>query len=296
MIAIIINVIESIIGVFANSMVLIAFKCYPHIRQSTTCRICGLSIADIIGAFTVPLLEVLRWCRGTNVWIYIAHVRFVLVVLFTIGNVVFSALIALERLLTLSFPLSYMTFITTERAAACVVATWVYLIVTVTILSVISHSFFASLRQILLSEVLLLPPNLPYTFMITHFYILLAVTVLSYLLIARIAIQKLRKERHYRVFGSQWKITKMVVTVGIIFFICYMPSVVINYLLRLKSYATDRLAVYYVMALAIYCISAVTNPFLYAAKTTYFRIAFRKLLPTWFVRHAMPNNDVDVIN
>ena len=275
-------------------LVLVAFKRFPNIRQPTTCLICGLSIADVLGSFSTPSLLLLRWSRGTNFWIYAAHLRLVVNVLFIIGNVTFSALIALERLLTLSFPLTYMTFITTEHAYLCVVATWVYLVLGVTLVSVSSHSFLQRQPHTMLNEYIVLAPNLPHAFMVTHFYLLLIVTVISYLLIARIAVGILLVDQQQRHFGSQWKITKLVVTVGMVFFICYLPSALINQLLRHEVYEPRQLIMCYMIANCIYHVSAIINPFLYAAKTNYFRNAFRKLLPNFLVGNTFLNNSVGV--
>ena len=293
--ATVVLLLEAIVAFAANSLVLVAFKCYPHIRKPTTCLICGLSIADMGGVIASPLGECLRQSRGTHIWIYLAHIRLVIFILTSVGNVTFSALIALERLFTLSFPMSYMTYITTERTATCVIVTWVYLVTTVTVISIMSHSYLANLPQILLNENILVGPNAPYSFLVTHFYFLLAVTVTSYLLIARIAVQQKRKERLQVNFSSQWRITKMVGIVGLVFVLCYAPSTITNNLLRRGILTSDQHVVYYMYTQCIFFVSAMINPFLYAAKTSYFRIAFRKLLPTWFVRHTLLNNSVDVI-
>ena len=288
--------LESCVAFAGNTLVLVAFKRYPHIRMSTTWLICGLSVADLFGSLTTPSLVLLRLCRGTILWAYGLHLRLVILILFIIGNVAFSALIALERLLILSFPLSYMTFITTSGTAACVAVTWIYLISTSAGISYISQSILLMHPQTILGEIIVVPHNLAQTIIITHFYFLLAFTILSYLLIARIALKKLLDDRQQQTFGSEWKITKMVGTVGLVFILCYLPTVALNTMLRRGMYDLGQLLPYYMMANCIYHISAMINPYMYATKSSYFRTAFRKLLPIWFGKHTMLNNNVDAMN
>ena len=288
--------LESCVAFAGNLLVLVAFKCYPHIRLPTTWLICGLSIADLFGSLATPSLVLLRLCRGTILWVYGLHIRLVILILFSTGNVAFSALIALERLLILSFPLSHMKFITTTRTAACVAVSWIYLISTAAGVSFISRSILQMQRQTILGEITVVPPDQAQTFLITHFYFLLAGTILSYLLIARIAIKKFLDDRQQRIFGSEWKITKMLGTVVLVFIFCYLPTVALNTMLRRGRYDPEKLLPYYMMANCIYHISAMINPYMYATKSSYFRTAFRKLLPIWFVKHTMLNNSVDVMN
>ena len=293
-ITIIILLLECMLAFAANTLVLVAIKCYPNIRRPTTCLICGLSIADLLGATTTPTLLLLRLCRGTTMWVYVAHIRIIIVTLFSVANVVFSALIALERLLTLSFPLTYMTFLTTSRTALCVAVTWAYLVSVVTTMSGVAHSILRKQPQTSLSEAIMMVQEVPHFIMSMHFYVFLAVTIISYLLIAHIAVQKMRKDRTQGNFGSQWKITRMVVTVGLVFLLCYLPSATLNQLLRRRIYNSEQHVMYYMMTNCIFHISAIINPFMYAAKTTYFRIAFRKMLPVWLVQNTMLNNSIHV--
>ena len=292
------RILQSILAFGANILVLVAFKCYPHLQQSTTCLICGLSIADLLAATLAPMALLISTVRDSNSWVYIEHVKMVLMSAFAIGNVTFSTLIAVERALTLTYPLTYMTFITLKRTGVCVVIAWTYITICLTVLSITSHAHYTSVPQTIYSEIVVLTPT-SHSILSVHFYILVVIAVGSYTLITRLALEKERAgknhqhhQHHQHHSRDQWKLTKMMMTVVLVFVVCYIPGVIVNQIIRYAGEDPEKYLNWYMLTSLIYLVSSFINPFLYATKSKHFRIAFRKLLPNWFVRRTLLSNSI----
>ena len=208
--------VESLLIIIVNGLVLLSFKRFPHIRCSTTCLICGLSSADLLGSFLSLLMVLVSLCRGTITWVYIAHVKLLAMLCFTLGNLVYSALIALERLITLTYPLRYMTFITTERTAVVTIGIGVYLVILSIALTLYNHSNLTKIPQIPYHETIISEPT-TYIIASAHFYLFITIIILCYIMIGRLAYQKRVGDRRRLISKSQWKITKMMATVLLIF-------------------------------------------------------------------------------
>ena len=288
-----IRLIESTLALAANSLVLMAYINYPHIRQPTTCLICGLAVADMIGATLGPLVIMISLCRGTAAWVYVAHVKIFFQAMFSLGNILFSALIALERLLTLTYPLTCMTFITLNRTVGCVLAAFVYLTSVMTLISVASHSYISHLEQTTLFEIMAIPDFMN-TLLMIQFFACMAVCAVSYALIAKIAFRQKQKYQNRQALSSnQWKITKMMATVVMLYILFYIPGVVIYAYMRYDKHNPEQYINYFRVFNAFYLLSSLVNPILYARKSSYYRLAFKNILPSMFSRRVM-SNSVDV--
>ena len=124
----ILRYIQTVLSFIGNSLVLIAIYRFQYLRTPTGWLICGLSMSNLMLTALIPITHYLRYPEKTLATQYVCHVKIMLMSVYNMGNYLFSFLIGLERLITLSYPLLFTTIITDSRAIKVFIGAWVVLL------------------------------------------------------------------------------------------------------------------------------------------------------------------------
>ena len=135
-IAIFFRYLEIPITFAGNLLVLVAISRFTYLRTHVNLFICGLSLSDLFTILLTPITHFQILYTNTMTARYICHAQLMLMMLFGLGNLFFSLMIVLERLITLSYPLSYMTIIIDSRVAKVFIFSWTYLFLLTAVLPI----------------------------------------------------------------------------------------------------------------------------------------------------------------
>ena len=285
----IIRIVMSVFIIVGNGCVLVSFKLYPELRTSTGWLIAGLSMADLIGSGNSTLMAILPHYRNSDTWILLCHIKMALQNPFVIGNIGFSMIIAIERFITLQYPLIYMTIITTERIAYCTIGMWVYISTLSILIPILIKDHLPTIEQTDCLIANSFTPLAQYIVM-AHVYVFLCVVFIFYILIARIAWKKRHAPAAESSSKAQWKITKMMAIVFMVYGLFYIPIIITERLTRMYPYSQVNYDLYFIFTVAYTCNSWI-NPILYAIKDKSYQRGFRKMLPDFLSRRC--NTKID---
>ena len=273
-----------VLVVLFNGLILIAFKRYPEIRSCTGYLVSGLAVADLFGCGTHIMMPILPYVRNSQSWIYICHAKMVTQNFYIIGNIVFSMVIAMEKLITLSYPLYYMKILTTERICRLTIVCWIYIIIVSFIVMALNNEHLHKVEQ---TECLIHNTFTVLAQYVTlgHLYICLAVVFICYSAIGKIAWNKRYSPTNMTMLVSkaQWKITKTMTLVFLIYGIFYIPALITDRLQ--KAFPTKQIYgdLYFVTTVSFTANSWI-NPILFISKTKDYKYAVFKILPERFSR------------
>ena len=152
-----------------NWLVLIAISRFTYLQTPVFWFICGLSLSDLISISLAPILHIQLHYVNTVVARYICHAQIMLTFPFALGNLLFSLLIALERLITLSYPLTYMTIITNSRVTKVFICSWIYLFSLTAILLFSGHHSIMTMKSLSCQAAFVLP-TLSHSILAVHVY------------------------------------------------------------------------------------------------------------------------------
>ena len=277
----IIRHIQFLLILVGNGIVLLAFKLYPDLRNATGWLISGLALSDLVGGFLPPLMVVLSFKRNSSTWINLCHIKLVLMVAYVLGNVIFTAIIALERLITLSYPLTYQNMITSYRAAMAVAIVWGYIAVFSLALPFLNHGHLQTVEKVDCLTWNCFTPQVQLTFL-TQIYVCTALIFVVYGLIGRIAWIKGKSTMASTGASTvQWKITKMMGTVALIYGVFYIPLMIVVRVMRIYPHIKWITETYFCFS-AMFMINSWINPILYVSKNPLIKTAIRKTLPNEF--------------
>ena len=276
--------IESLLTILGNGIILIAFKRYPDLRNATGWLICGLAVGDLNSSVLAPLMVFMAVYRDSDVWIPMCHFKLFVTMTYALGNVIFSMAIAIERLLTLSYPLSYQTFITPERTTIFTIICWTYILLSSFANSIMSLKHIENVvRSNCGISNCLTPWNQLVFFM--HFYICFIIIFIVCILIGHIAWNA-RNKLKTESTRIQWKITKMMAKIMLIYVVFFIPLSIVDRLMRI--YPHEKIYTYaYNFYSVLVIINTWINPFLYVSQNPPFRSAVRKLLPEWITLRVL---------
>ena len=285
--------LEVIISFLGNGLVLVSFYHCNYLRIPTCYLICCLSISDLIGATLSPVVHMMAYVRGTHLWINLCLFKIVLQIMFALGNLLFSFLIAFERLITLLFPLRYMTILTSQRCTMCIVMAWLYLVIYTVSLPITNHAHIITMRNTECLTATALTEH-SHNIITLQLYSITVGIVIVYAFIGRIAWQKRKSPNRYlsETQKAQWKITKMMASIVVLYAICYIPLFLTDRIMK-SDLTNINYHRYFYMATVVYYISTWINPFLYGSKSVYFRRAFCKILPKRIFRFLFPTRVED---
>ena len=267
-----------------NGLILTAFKIYPEIRSSTGYLVCGLAVADIFGCGTHIMMPILPYIRNSQGWIYICHAKMVAQNNYLIGNIMFSMVIAMERLITLRYPLYYINILTPERMFRFTMSCWVYIVIVSILLLGLNNKHLHQVEQ---TECLV---HNSFSFVVqcvllVHVYFCLIIVFICYIAIGKIAWNNRYHPSNKTeiVPNAQWRITKTMAIVFLIYGIFYVPALVTD---RLQKTFPDK-KIYndlYFLATVTFTANSWINPILFILKTKEYRQAAKKIIPCCSIR------------
>ena len=154
-----------------NLLVLIAISRFTYLRAHVYWFICGLSLSDLVSISLTPFIHFQLHYVNTMAARYVCHAQLMLMFLFGLGNLLFSLLIALERLITLSYPLSHSTIITDSRVTKVFIFSWIYLFLFTAVLPITSHHRIMTLES-LVCQASFVMPTLTHSVLTAQVYII----------------------------------------------------------------------------------------------------------------------------
>ena len=282
MVTMVIRDIEVILSVLGNGLVLVAFYRCSYLRIPTGYLITSLSFCDMIGATLAPLVHVMAYHRGTALWYILCHHKLFLLIIFVYGNNAFALLIAIERWITLANPFKYRTMLTTRRIVSIIIGVFVLLIVYATVVQFTSNISTLDHTECMASDAF---PTGLYNFGAYLLYFVLLCIGLIYLLIGRIAWKSSRNTKKivFRSQKSQWKFTKMIAAVLILYIFSYIPVMITIRLIH-NDLTNGMFPLCYYVASVIAICSTWMNPLIYGYLNSHYRRAFYQILPTCVFR------------
>lgn len=273
--------IEAIFGFLGNSMVVYCVWRYHFLRTKNNILVVSLAISDILMNISGGLLGTIIYFTATinpsSVWISFCMLKEGLA-LFAIGGNIFSIfLISLDRFTSITFPIWYITTITSKVILWFVLGVWLCLVIV--ILAIIHYARYAIILCIAVRFI----PKLIYTFTVFLPFISISIiTVLLYIRIARVAWVKSKNKKnqvglealdgeHSRKNRQQFQILQLMGLVLGVYFALYLPAAVLSLCPRANTLWYNGLARFISL---LYCANAVVNPFIYALKNEDFKRAF----------------------
>ena len=136
--------LETMFAFVGNSLVLVAVSRFEYLRTPTGWLICGLSMSNLMLTFLTPVTHFLIHPRITPTTRYVCLFKLIFMTIFIFGNLLFSLLIGLERLITLSFPLMYATIITNRRVIIVFNCAWACLLMNCAWIPISSYKIIMS--------------------------------------------------------------------------------------------------------------------------------------------------------
>ena len=290
MVTMVIRDVEVILSVLGNGLVLVAFYRCSYLRIPTGYLITSLSFCDMIGATLAPLVQVMAYHRGTTLWYILCHHKLFLLIIFVYGNNAFALLIALERFITLAYP---KTILTTRRIVSAIFGVFVLLIVYATVVQFTSNISKLDHTECMASDAF---PTELYNFGAYLLYFVLLCIGLIYLQIGRIAWKRScdTDETGISSQKAQWKITKMITAVLVLYVLSYIPVIITLRLIH--NDLTNRMfpLCYYIASVIAFC-STWINPLLYGYLDSHYRRAFFKILPTYVFQKVFGSKANDIL-
>ena len=287
--------IQAILTVIGNGMVLLAFKLYPDLRNATGWLICGLALSDLIGSILSPIMVTLSFKRNSAAWVYLCHFKLVAMVAYVLGNIIFTAIIACERFITLSYPLTYQNIITSNRASAVVSIVWTYIAMYTLAVPFQIHEHLKTVEQVDCLTWSCFTAQVQLTFLV-QVYICTILTFIVYGLIVRIAWKKAHqgsttREAEHVIARAQWKITKMMGTVALVYGAFYVPVMIVDRVMRMYPHAKWITEMYFYFS-ATFIVNSWVNPILYVSKNPQFKSAVKKMLPVCIAKRLLSKVEI----
>ena len=287
-ISFILRYIQCVILLLSNGVLLLAFHRSPHLLTSTGWLIVGLAVVDLTAIPQTCAVLLIAFYSNTKQWVYMCQCKMALTIAYGVGSIIFNAIIVMERLITLSYPLTYMTIVTPQRAAICTFVTWVFMVALSVGAPIINYDKISSTghNSCYGAYVFNYTSHMVLSFIA---YISVIVIFVSYMLIARIAWQK----RYRPVVGmpesntAQWKITKMMSKVFLLYSVVYIPFLIIDRIVINNPYTK----IYWemrMMTTVVSFLSSWVNPLFYFRKNEDIRRAICKVLPQSVVSMITP--------
>ena len=295
---VVIRLMQALAVLIGNSLVMCAFLSFYNVRNAnaTGWMIFALATADIMATFLPPLYLLLEIHDDSSYWTYICHMKLLLTILYVLANIFFSVSIALERFITLSYPLNYQVILTPKRTAMLVTVVWSYLLTYIGLLPLFYHDHMSTIKPKICLLTHCLPRKVQYTIMLQA-YSGICVTFILYVLIARIAWTYRPRQNvldTWKIPPKQWKITKMMASITLIYGVLYIPSFLID--LAIELYPYNKLYLQIGVAVhAFYITNSWVNPLMYMTKNPEIRAGVRRLLPQWLAIRFITAIEPEVI-
>ena len=238
----VVRCVEGLLAVIGNTLTIIAVLKYDRLRTITNILICSLAAADFLGGLD-PVFVTLTYTYESSspLWMTLCLTELTINTISCAGNVLSILLITIDRYVYISLPLRYESLCQSRRVISVLLVLWMY--VTISIPSVISLQSRIPARPDCQTRAVLLPVPY-YSFLIGQFYLFSAAIVGLYAHIGLIAWRHGQTIANGRRRGSaggrmlarrENKITKMMGLVLGVYFMSYVPALVISSLVTPDS-------------------------------------------------------------
>ena len=282
---------------YGNSLVLAAVFKFRKLRTPTNVFITSLAISDLmVGLVTIPTFSLVHHGHlGFETQKYFCLISYTLSHGPTSVSMVTSFVIAWERYLAVHRPYWYERKFTMGPAAKCAVGVWIYVWIILPVLAFSTDNWTEDMDDCNFASAL----STGYiATLLAHMLVILAVTTVLYILIARTALHHQRAIAKQRPsiastsseisrtgekeskLAKNAKIAKMLSCVLGIFYLCWLPYFISVPFAIVNKADHDPLWLHtweQLAGIVVMC-NSFMNPLVYAHKNEDFRVAFKKLL------------------
>ena len=274
-----------------NVLTILAFIKYPALRTPTNYLICNQSCADLLFVVTSQLFI---WFNYTSAGLaFIGQHKYACVMSLwcALGPMLLSLvnmfLLSSERLLAVVWSLRYFSWVTERSVCLAIGVSWC-LVILINSLPLLGWNVWQFGHNCMTMEVY---PSIYYLFLyMLPSLLMLILTAVFNIIIAIIAAAKNRiapvSQDSACAKSSQaasYKITRMLLTVVGVFYLSWMPYLVMTVVYFLaKAWKTQSPPEWFLLlhevSKSLLGLNGICNPFIYARKNIKFRIAYRRLL------------------
>ena len=262
---IVVNGLIIVVGTMGNLLVLTVV--FANIRLATVSNllIVNLASVDLLTTAVVIPGDIYRHvcarmghCHVSETFV-IAHRTFAHFIVTAAATSLF--VIAIDRFISIAYPMKYTSLFTKSRAVACVVVTW--------ILGVVVTAVFNGLKVVYIQNVFCIC------------LLLLMFALYAYILSValkherRIAAMQVRYERKASIFPWERKSAQTMAIILGVYGVCWIPSVVYYSIVAGKNREYPNVQLW---MKTVYYLNAALNPFIYGVRSKRFRQAVRKLI------------------
>ena len=281
------------IGIPGNILVLISYIKFPSLHSPTNLLICNQSLADLFSCFFV---EMFVWFNYTIVGLkYASNNKYACLIClccstFSLWSSLANLLaLSVERFLAIAFPYQYLHWISEGAVKKIILFLWMTMS-GITSLPLLGWNTWTDGNNCM-STIAFPQVYTVYFFMLPSLLVLI-LTAACNAVICAIAVSKKKGVAPQPPAGTQGKtatggdskVTKMLLMVVGIFYICWLPFVVITTMLFIppeswmKKGPPEFVFVMHEISKGLLLANAAANPLVYARRSAAFRDAFRKLL------------------
>ncbi|XP_047110313.1 octopamine receptor 1 [Schistocerca piceifrons] len=235
--------------------------------------ILNLAISDLLVGLFLPYHMAFSIIDELNKFKNTCLLRFILVILPASSSIYNLIAIAIDRYISIVYPLHYSTYMTARKALVIVGVGWILSAIVSTMPSYWNK--YSEDKDCLVDNVL---PKAYIICIITPAFVLVLVAMLVlYWRIWKEASEQARRLRNVTNSQSDWKSVQVVLLVLGSFSICWLPyfTVICCRVAGAKSYTSF---VVYKAAFSMGMANSCINPLIYAWKNTEFKNAFRNIL------------------
>ncbi len=275
--------IEALVGLLGNSLVVFCVWKFRYLRTNNNILVVSLAVADALMNLGGGLFGTIVYFTATvypsTTWSAFCMLKEGITMLGIGGNVFSLFLISLDRLISLTFPIWYITTVTSKIMHWFVLVIWLYM--TVIVLAIIHYARYAIIQCMAVVFV----PRLVYTVTIfVPFMSISMITALIYIRIAHFAWIRSRKQRnqvgiaapgekHEQKKKKQLQILQLMGVVLGVYFALYLPGAILSLCPIVNAIWFNALVRFVSL---LFCANAIVNPFIYARRSEDFRKAFYK--------------------
>ncbi|ELU16525.1 hypothetical protein CAPTEDRAFT_90101 [Capitella teleta] len=285
-------------GVPGNILTIVAYCKCEHLQSPTNLLICNQSIGDLFTCITGPLFVILNYTQAGLV-LTSSHRYLCLIclasLLISLESSIFNILaLSTERFIAVYIPYHYYSWVTVTRTKRVVISIWSVVVIT----NCLPIMGWENWTPGVPCMTIYVYPKIFFQFVfVIPCLVCLGACAIENVLIAIMAVKKQRsiapalpvnhdqlQEEAARKIKRQFKVTKMLLMVVGVFYITWVPYLVLNSILySMPTSWKDRGVPEWVVILNELCkplvvVNTITNPFIYGYKNQTFRDAYYKVL------------------
>ena len=257
------SVFVSVVGTCGNVLILLIPCFCPHLRNASNFMILNLSVADLVVtsiAFPLNGVWILARVKGNCTSDELLYARRVAITFSSSASLFILALVSVERLCVISWPLRYKTYVTRERLAVATISGW---------LSSFGFGVLAAYKAF---------SRLVELFAIIATSLFYVVITLCYVRILIVTVRQsaVRSELHVHARRSHCTLERrvaktMAIVIGV-FTLCLVPYTVMR-----KAISKGHAGVLYDALLMLALSHSAANPLIYFFRSKEYRSALKRI-------------------